>query len=144
MPKCIFLITCPSTIHYSTMYMVDESMTCLHTHISKNWVTVKSGKIMHNHLFINEDTCRFIQRNVKLSPCTHGYYYGLKEWISFKYMTQHSWYASKTFIDQIPVHEDLNDKKNKQVLLCKPRMCSLRNGTLTPSPHTLYREGGRG
>lgn len=58
MPKCIFLITCPSTIHYSTMYMVNESMTCLHTHISKNWVTVKSGKIMHNHLFINVDSFR--------------------------------------------------------------------------------------
>lgn len=128
------------------MHMVDESMTCLHTYISKNWVTVKSGKIMHNHLFINVDTCRFIQRNVKLSPCTHGYCYGLKEWITFKYMTQHSWYASKIFINQISVHDDLNDKKIK-----KPYFASLarvhsvmKPWRLLPTHSTGREEGGGG
>lgn len=74
------------------------------TYISKHWVTLNTGKIMHNHLFINVDACTFIQKNVKSRPCTptHGYYYGLKGWTSFKFMTQHSWYASKILINRIP------------------------------------------
>lgn len=86
--------------------------------------------------------------NRRVVPPPMDIYYGLKGWISFKFMTQHSWYASKIFnylVIEYQVHNDLIDwQNNKEDLLCKPRMCSHRNGTPTPSPRTLYREGGRG